>query len=75
MTTGVLLMLGGGSLIFGSWPAAGWMLGFFFLNSLHFVLAEEPGLERRLGKDYRRYKSNASRWIPRLTPWESDRDR
>ena len=75
MITGVLLMLGGESLILGSWPVAGWMLGFFLLNSLYFVLVEEPGLERRLGEDYRRYKANVPRWIPRPIPWESDRDR
>ena len=67
-------MLAGESLILGSWPVAGWMLGFFLLNSLYFVLVEEPGLERRLGEDYRRYKANVPRWIPRRTPWESGQD-
>ena len=74
MITGVLLMLGGGSLILGSWPVAGWMLAFFLLNSLYFVMVEEPGLERRLGEDYRHYKANVPRWIPRPTPWEAGRD-
>ncbi len=74
MITGVLFMLAGESLILGSWPVAGWTLGFFLLNSLHFVLVEEPGLERRLGEDYRQYKANVPRWIPRLTPWETDPD-
>ncbi len=75
MITGVLLMLGGESLVLGSWPVAGWMLGFFLLNSLYFVLVEEPGLERQLGNDYRHYKANVPRWIPRLTPWELNQDR
>ena len=75
MITGVLLILGGESLVLGSWPVAGWMLGFFLLNSLYFVLVEEPGLERRLGEDYRHYKANVPRWIPRLTPWEPGQDR
>ncbi len=75
MITGVLLMLGGESLIFGSWPVAGWMLAFFLLSSLYFVRVEEPSLERRLGEDYRRYKSNVPRWIPRPTPWEAGRTR
>ncbi|MDE0044609.1 MAG: isoprenylcysteine carboxylmethyltransferase family protein [bacterium] len=70
MITGVLFMLAGESIILGSWPVAGWMLGFFLLNSLYFVLVEEPGLERRLGEDYRHYKANVPRWIPRMTPWE-----
>ncbi len=70
MITGVLLMLAGESLILGSWPIAGWMLAFFLLNSLYFVRVEEPGLERRLGEDYRCYKENVPRWIPRPTPWD-----
>ena len=74
MITGVLFMLAGESLILGSWPVAGWMVGFFLLSSLYFVLVEEPGLERRLGEDYRRYKANVPRWIPRLTPWETGLD-
>ena len=31
---------------------------------------EEPGLQRRFGDDYRRYKANVPRWVPRATPWE-----
>jgi len=31
-------------------------------------LSEEPGLERRFGEDYRRYKRAVPRWIPRLVP-------
>ena len=69
MIMGVPLMPGGESLISGSWPVAGWMLGFFLLNSPCFVLAEDPGLERRLGKDYRRLP----RWTPKLKTWERDR--
>jgi protein-S-isoprenylcysteine O-methyltransferase Ste14 len=30
---------------------------------------EEPGLERRFGGDYRAYKLNVPRWLPRHTPW------
>jgi protein-S-isoprenylcysteine O-methyltransferase Ste14 len=38
-------------------------------------LSEEPGLEKRFGDDYRRYKANVPRWIPRLRPWEdADKD-
>ncbi len=38
-------------------------------NAIYFPLVEETGLERRFGDDYRRYKANVPRWIPRLTPW------
>ena len=71
MITGVLLMLGAESLFFGSWPLAGWMLVFFAANALYFPLVEERALERRFGDDYRSYKTNVPRWIPRPRPWDA----
>src|SRR5262249_42817638 len=41
-------------------------LGFIIFR----ILSEEPGLERRLGDSFRRYKENVPRWIPRSKPWE-----
>ena len=70
MIASVVVMLGGEALRLGSWPVAGWMLVFFGLSTLFFVRAEEPGLERRFGEDYRLYKANVPRWIPSLKPWE-----
>lgn len=70
MITGVLLMLAAESLLFGSWPIVGWMLVFFFVHGVYLTRAEEPGLERRFGEDYRRYKANVPRWIPRASPWD-----
>ena len=29
----------------------------------------QPGLEKRFGEEYLRYKHHVPRWIPRLTPW------
>ena len=69
MITSVIVMLGGESLLLGSWPVAGWMLVFFLFASIAFMRVEEPGLERRFGEDYRRYKANVPRWIPMATPW------
>ena len=47
------------------------MVGLFFFaaNSVYFPLSEEKGLERRFGDDYRTYKANVPRWVPRLTAW------
>ena len=70
MITGVLLMLGAESLFFGSWHLAGWMLVFFAGNALYFPLVEERALERRFGDDYRLYKANVPRWIPRWRAWD-----
>ena len=71
MITGVLLMLGAESLLLGSWPVAGWALVFVVINSIYLTMVEEPGLERRFGEDYRRYRANVRRWIPGGTPWEA----
>ena len=70
MITGVLLMLGAESLFFGSWHLTGWTLVFFAGNALYFPLVEERALEKRFGDDYRLYKANVPRWIPRWRAWE-----
>ena len=70
MITSVLFILGAEALWFGSGPIAGWMLIFFVANAIYFPLKEGPDLERRFGADYRQYKANVPRWIPRLRPWD-----
>jgi protein-S-isoprenylcysteine O-methyltransferase Ste14 len=69
MITSVLLMLTGGTLFLQSWALAGWLLVFLLANAVYFPLSEEKALERRFGDQYRTYKSNVPRWIPRLRPW------
>ena len=69
MITSVLAMLLAESLLFASWPLAVWMLIFFAVNAVYFPLSEEKGLEKRFGEDYRIYRDNVPRWIPRLRPW------
>ncbi len=71
MITSVLFMLGAESLFFGSWHLAGWTLIFLAINAIYFPLMEEPGLERRFGEEYRQYKANVPRWIPRLRAWDA----
>ena len=71
MITSVLVMLGGEALLFGSWPVASWILVFFAVNWIYFARVEEPGLEQRFGEDYRRYKANVPRWLPRARPWDA----
>ena len=70
MISGVLLMLVAESHLFGSWPVAGWMLVFFLVSTIYMARVEEPQLERRFGGDYRRYRANVPRWIPRVAAWE-----
>ncbi|MGD0854684.1 MAG: isoprenylcysteine carboxylmethyltransferase family protein [Dehalococcoidia bacterium] len=70
MISSVLAILLGETIAFGSLGIFIWFLLFFGINNVYFVLSEEPGLEKRFGEDYRIYKKNVPRWIPRLRPWD-----
>ena len=69
MISGVAFLLIGQALLWGSWLMGSWAGVFIFINHIYFVLAEEPGLERRFGENYRLYKANVPRWVPRIWPW------
>jgi protein-S-isoprenylcysteine O-methyltransferase Ste14 len=70
MITGALCLLLAESIFFRSWGLLGWFGFALLVNLIYIPLSEEPGLVRRFGDDYLRYKENVPRWIPRLTPWE-----
>ena len=74
MINGVLLMLLAEAMLFQSWPIALWMGVFFVANAIYFPLFEEKGLEKRFAEDYRLYKKNVPRWIPRVQPWTPDKN-
>lgn len=69
MISGVLCVLAAESLFFQSWLVALWLGFFFALNTIYFLLHEEKGLEARYGDNYRLYKRNVPRWMPRVRPW------
>jgi protein-S-isoprenylcysteine O-methyltransferase Ste14 len=69
MITGVLAMIAGQALLLGSRRVAAWGALFLVVNQLYFLVLEEPGLERRFGGGYRRYRAAVPRWLPRSTPW------
>lgn len=69
MITGVFCILLAEVLFFGSPALLGWLAIFVVLNLVYIPLLEEPGLEKRFGEDYLRYKENVPRWIPRRRPW------
>lgn len=71
MITGVLTMLAGEGLFLGSRVMAYWTLAFFIINTIYFLLVEEPGLERRFGASYLEYKAVVPRWLPGDRPWEN----
>ncbi len=70
MILGVLTVLVGESILFSSWAIGIWAVCFFLINTIYFILSEEPGLEKRFGAEYREYKQNVPRWIPRARAWQ-----
>jgi len=70
MISGVLSILAGEAIFFGSMAIFKWFVFFAVLNAIYMPLWEEPGLAARFGQDYLSYKNHVPRWIPRLTPWQ-----
>ena len=66
MITGVITMIIGQAVYHRSLPVALWAAAFFVFNQIHFLVNEEPGLERRFGEEYREYKRRVPRWFPRF---------
>jgi protein-S-isoprenylcysteine O-methyltransferase Ste14 len=64
MIIGVMTALIGESIAILSLKIAIWAIIFFILNSLYFVMYEEPNLENRFGEEYKEYKKNVPGWIP-----------
>ena len=69
MISAVLAVLLGEAALLGSAGIAVWAGAFASINTAYFILGEEPGLERRFGDQYRIYKREVPRWIPRRAPW------
>ena len=69
MYVAVTALIAGQGLLFGSvtvleYGAVVWA-GFF----LFVVAYEEPALGEQFGDEYKRYRANVRRWLPRITPW------
>lgn len=69
MITGVLAILLGEAGFLNSADIFRWAGLFFIINTIYFILKEEPDLEKRFGEEYRIYKQNVPRWIPRFRPY------
>ncbi len=70
MISGVLFILLGEATLAGARALLYWFLFFLALNAVYIPFIEEPGLVRRFGTEYLRYRENVPRWIPRLRPWQ-----
>jgi len=64
MYIGVLAIVLGESLLFGSAVLAGYAAGLFLVFNLFIMLYEEPALRKRFGEPYRRYCESVGRWLP-----------
>ncbi len=71
MIAGVILTQLSMAAALTSWPLFGWAVFFFLLNTVYFIFSEEPGLERRFGEPYRRYRAAVPRWISRREPYRA----
>ena len=66
MMIGVILVLLGEAMLFGSLPVFIWALIFFQACLVLIPFWEEPDLENRFGEAYLEYKRKVPRWIPKL---------
>ena len=72
MISGVLFVLLGESLVLNSANILILAGVFFVINTIYFILMEEPDLEERFGQEYEAYKKNVPRWIPKFKPYVPD---
>jgi protein-S-isoprenylcysteine O-methyltransferase Ste14 len=73
MSLGAMVLFVGTALFHRSCLCLGVAAAMFGVFQFVIVCMEEPGLNKRFGDSYREYCRNVSRWVPRLTPWQSPR--
>ncbi len=69
MILSLIIILFGEAVLFGSIGTTALAVLNVVVNAIYFKVSEEPGLIKRFGEEYKEYKSNVPRWIPRLKPW------
>jgi protein-S-isoprenylcysteine O-methyltransferase Ste14 len=72
MIIGVLTFLIGEAICFQSKIILVRAVCFFVINTIYFIIYEEPNLEDRFGENYCAYKKHVPRWLPRLAPYHPD---
>jgi protein-S-isoprenylcysteine O-methyltransferase Ste14 len=72
MILGVFTVLLGEALSLWSENILIWAGAFFIINTIYFIVYEEPNLEKRFGNEYRDYKKQVPRWLPRVTPYHQE---
>ncbi|HEV8468005.1 MAG TPA: isoprenylcysteine carboxylmethyltransferase family protein [Candidatus Limnocylindria bacterium] len=66
MYLGVGSIVFGEAILFGSLPLLGYLAVLVVVWHLFVILWEEPSLERTFGDEYRAYRANVPRWLPRM---------
>jgi protein-S-isoprenylcysteine O-methyltransferase Ste14 len=66
MYLGVGSIVFGEAILFGSLPLLGYLAVLAVVWHLFVILWEEPSLERTFGDEYRAYRANVPRWLPRM---------
>jgi protein-S-isoprenylcysteine O-methyltransferase Ste14 len=69
MYVGLLIAMWGEIVLFRSRGLVELALLFWLASHLFVCFYEEPTLTRRYGDEYRRFRRNVPRWLPRLSPW------
>ena len=72
MLIAVILLILAEALVLSSLALLGWAVFFFLLNTAYFAFVEEPGLERRFGETYLKYKTSVRRWLPKFRPYQPE---
>ena len=72
MISGVLFVLIGETMFLNSANILIVAAAFFIINTIYFILKEEPDLYKRFGKEYEAYKKKVPRWIPKFKPYVPD---
>ena len=71
MISGVFFMQLGETAFLNSRGIAVLAIAFLLVNTVYFILKEEPDLYKRFGNEYLQYKKHVPRWIPNLKPYNN----
>jgi protein-S-isoprenylcysteine O-methyltransferase Ste14 len=69
MFLGMVQIVLGEGLYFQSMSILGYLVALFLFTNLWLIPGEERRLEGQFGEEYKRYKGEVGRWLPRLTPY------
>ena len=66
----LLIILLGEALLFDDGRVAAWGVLFWLFTFAVVVIFEEPALQEQFGDEYRNYRKNVPRWVPRVVPYK-----